>query len=170
MLNDTGPGEAQDGGELEQLADAAALPEPGARTDLRSLALAAGLSPEAARRARRAGQSGQRAEAAFRAARIRALSVGLAPQAMQTLGELMGPGIPPAVRLQAAKWVLEVSGHRPGGPPAGAGKALEDMSSDELAATIARLDDTIAARADAATLARKVIPHDTADQEADAGG
>jgi len=170
MLNDTGPGEAQDGGELEELAAVAALPEPGARTDLASLAQAAGVSPETVRKARRAGQSGQRAEAAFRAARVRALSVGLAPQAMQTLAELMQPGVPPAVRLQAAKWVLEVSGHRPGGPAEAQGKGLEDMSSDELAATIARLDATIAARADAATPARKVILQDSADAGPDAGG
>ena len=166
MLNATGPEGAQDGSELEDLAEAAALPEPGAKADLKSLALAAGLSPETVKRARRPGQFGAKAEATFRAARVRALSVGLAPKAMQTLSELMEPGIAPAVRLQAAKWVLEVAGHRPAAQQADGAKPLEDMSSDELAAMIGRLDDTLDGRARAA---RKVIPPGSADLPAEGG-
>lgn len=169
-MNATGPDTAQGDGDIDRLAELAAFPEAGANADLTSLALAAGLTPETIRKAKGSGQFGAKTDAAFKAARTRALSLQLAPKAMQALGELLGPGNPPAVRLQAAKWVLETTGHRPSAHQVEGGKSLEDLSSDDLAAMIGRLDRALDARAGASLPARKVIPHDTAEPEADAGG
>jgi hypothetical protein len=149
--------------ELERLAEAAALPVPG-EADLAGIARRASVDPAKVPGLSGRGQSGARAARAFKAAREAAFSLKLAPQAMQTLSELMGAGNPPPVRLQAARFVLEVTGHRPGAPDATGGKAIEDMGSDELAALIGRLDQTLEARADAALPARAVITPDNADR------
>lgn len=53
---------------------------------------------------------------------------------------------PPSVRFAAAKFALELGGHKATRPPGGDdGKALADMTLTELAAFIKRGDETIAA-------------------------
>ena len=69
--------------------------------------------------------------------------------AYNTLVDLMKPGNPGNVRLGAAKYLMDAAGH--GAKPESAKeKSLQDMSADELAETIARLDQALAGKADAA--------------------
>jgi hypothetical protein len=63
----------------------------------------------------------------------------LASVALRTMGELMtGETVPAAQRFQASRWVLEHAGHAVPADLQGtaAGKALEDMSPDELATAV----------------------------------
>ena len=83
--------------------------------------------------------------------------------AYNTLVDLMKPGNPGNVRLGAAKYLMDAAGH--GAKPESAKeKSLQDMSADELAETIARLDQALAGKADAAQPARQVIDQDPPSQ------
>jgi len=100
---------------------------------------------------------------AIRDARSRLIETEGATMAYNTLVDLMKPGNPGNVRLGAAKYLMDAAGH--GAKPESAKeKSLQDMSADELAETIARLDQALAGKADAAQPARQVIDQDTPSQ------
>jgi len=82
-------------------------------------------------------------------ARSRLIETEGATIAYNTLVDLMKPGNPGNVRLGAAKYMLDAAGHG-AKPDSAREKSLQDMSADELAATIAKLDEALADRADAA--------------------
>ena len=95
--------------------------------------------------------------------RSRLIETEGATLAYNTLVDLMKPGNPGNVRLGAAKYMLDAAGHG-AKPDSAREKSLQDMSADELAATIAKLDEALADRADAAKPlgAAKVISQDGA--------
>lgn len=96
-------------------------------------------------------------------ARSRLIETEGATMAYNTLVDLMKPGNPGNVRLGAAKYLMDAAGH--GAKPESAKeKSLQDMSADELAETIARLDQALAGKADAAQPARQVIDQDPPSQ------
>lgn len=83
-------------------------------------------------------------------ARARLIETEGATIAYNTLIDLMKPGNQGSVRLGAAKYLMDAAGH--GAKPAGAQeKSLQDMTADELAATIAKLDEAMAAHGDKAS-------------------
>lgn len=83
--------------------------------------------------------------AAIREARERVVSGHSANLAVATLNEIMRDTQAPAsARVSAARTVLEVSGDFDGrGRDIASGKALQEMSVDELEATIIKLDSAI---------------------------
>ena len=100
---------------------------------------------------------------ALQDARSRLIETEGATMAYNTLVDLMKPGNPGNVRLGAAKYLMDAAGH--GAKPESAKeKSLQDMSADELAETIARLDQALAGKADAAQPARQVIDQDAPSQ------
>ena len=82
-------------------------------------------------------------------ARARMIATEGATLAYQTLVDCMKPGNPGAVRVAAAKTVWQAAGMMEKGA-IGAEKSLQDMSADELMATIAKLDLAMSDRADGA--------------------
>lgn len=82
-------------------------------------------------------------------ARARMIATEGATLAYQTLVDCMKPGNPGAVRVAAAKTVWQAAGMMEKGA-IGAEKSLQDMSADELMATIAKLDQAMSDRADQA--------------------
>lgn len=79
--------------------------------------------------------------------------------AYQTLLDLMKPTNPGSVRFSAAKYLMDAAGHG-AKPDSAREKSLQDMSADELAATIAKLDQALADRADVAKPVTQVIEQD----------
>lgn len=105
----------------------------------------------------------QTVQKAIADARSRLIETEGATMAYNTLVDLMKPGNPGNVRLGAAKYLMDAAGH--GAKPESAKeKSLQDMSADELAETIARLDQALAGKADAAQPARQVIDQDPPSQ------
>lgn len=101
---------------------------------------------------REAGYSvlrGQAVQKALHDARQRLIATEGATVAYQTLIDLMRPANPANVRLGAAKYLMDAAGHGAKDAP-GDHKSLTEMSADELVATIAKLDQAMAAKADAA--------------------
>lgn len=96
-------------------------------------------------------------------ARSRMIETEGATLAYQTLVDCMKPGNPGAVRVAAAKVVWAAAGLA-NKPESAKEKTLQDMSADELAETIARLDQALAGKADAAAPARQVIDQDPPSQ------
>ena len=76
--------------------------------------------------------------------------------ALRTMKELMLPGNPGGVRFQAAKYFLDAAGHGAKGDE-GREKSLSEMSAEELATAIAKLDDAYAKLADGAKPVPTVI-------------
>lgn len=94
--------------------------------------------------------------AAVRQERAQLIEGDLANLAAQTIKELMGPDNPGSVRLGAAKLAWQAAGvlsenatHKPD-------KSLQDMTADELADAIRKMDEAIASKADAAQPARVI--------------
>lgn len=81
--------------------------------------------------------------------RSRVLATEGATLAYHTLVDCMKPGNPGAVRVAAAKTVWQAAGMMEKGAIAGE-KPLQDMSADELMATIAKLDQAMSERAEGA--------------------
>lgn len=96
--------------------------------------------------ARQAGYSDPRTESyrllnlphvlrAIQSERERALHGDMACMALHTMAELLTPETPAHVRFQAARWILEASGHTARPNPAallGNDRPLAEMSSEEL--------------------------------------
>lgn len=124
--------------------------------DASAAALSAGYSH------REAGYQVLRAPAVQKAlsdARARLIETEGATLAYLTLVDLMKPGQPGNVRLGAAKYLMDAAGHG-AKPDTAREKSLQEMSADELAATIAKLDQALADRSDAARPVGLVIEGD----------
>jgi hypothetical protein len=88
--------------------------------------------------------------------RSRLIATEGATLAYQTLLDLLKPTNPGNVRLGAAKYLMDAAGHG-AKPDSAREKSLQDMTADELAATIAKLDQALADRADGAKPVPMVI-------------
>lgn len=85
--------------------------------------------------------------------------------AYKTLKELMAVGQLGSVRLGAAKFIMSVGGMGEAAVSQD-GKNLQDMTADELAAVIGKLDDAIAAKSDQAKpVGRQVIEGQAASDD-----
>ena len=89
-------------------------------------------------------------------ARERLIQGECASLALTTMQELMKPGNPGGVRFQAAKYFLDAAGHGAKGEE-GREKSLSEMSAEELASAISKLDDAYAKLADGAKPVPTVI-------------
>lgn len=93
---------------------------------------------------------------ALRDAQVRLLEGEGGTMAIKTVLELMRPGNPPNVRLGAAQTALKAAGLADRAD-SGQQKALTDMSADELAAFITKLDGVIGEKADAAVQVKDLV-------------
>jgi phage terminase small subunit len=97
-----------------------------------SISQAAEAAGYASEHGGRAALASVRVQAALKEARAAILTSEAANEALVTMRELLKPGIPPAVRFGASKWILELAGHTKDADDDGSSKPMHEMTEAEL--------------------------------------